>query len=233
MDFLNLWAVVRRRWWLLVLPMALVFLLTLPSLPSHLRPQTQYNLAMRFTAATPADFITREQGGISYEDSAYIPWLASEYIVVNLPQWITSDSFAEAMRAHLSHDGLNFSLEQLRGALAADSARSILVVYITWPDAAELERIASAAITTLQTQNQNYFPQFAASPAEIVPLDGLRIQPIAPPLMTRLSPLLRLGIAFLAGFFLLGAAHYFDDSLWSAADLEPFELPIIALIPRK
>lgn len=233
MELLSLWMLVRRRWWLVLLPVALVFLLTLPSLPSIINPQASYTVAMRFTAAAPAGLGESDSSESSYEDSVYIPWLASEYIVVNLPQWITSDSFAEEVRASLFNEGLDLSRESLRGAFAADSARSILVVYISWPDEAELERIASTAIIILQTRNQSYFPQFAAYPAEIIPLDSIRIQPVAPALTTRLSPFLRLGIAFLAGLVLIGAAHYFDDTLWAEADLEPFELPILAAIPRK
>src|SRR5687768_11472098 len=96
-----------RRWWLIVLPVALALLLMLPSLPAILNPDTGYMVAMRFTAAAPSDVNLDTE--TSYEDTSYVPWLASEYVVVNLPQWVTSDSFAQEVSTLLAEQSIEIS----------------------------------------------------------------------------------------------------------------------------
>ena len=100
MEILALRDVLRRRWWLVLLPVIVAFIVLIPALPGILNPAESYQVAMRFTAAAPADEIT------DYEDSVYVPWLASEYMVVNLPQWVTSDSFAREVSAELVSGGI-------------------------------------------------------------------------------------------------------------------------------
>jgi capsular polysaccharide biosynthesis protein len=232
MEWLALIAAVRRRWFLIALPTLLALLFTLPSLPSSLNPSPSYQVTLRFTAAAPADF---SPPGIpnSYEDSRYIPWLASEYVVVNLPPWIMSDSFAREVSAELLGEGLEINPEALRPAFIADSGRSILVIYITWAEADQIEAIAQAAQTVLQTRNQAYFPQFAAAPAQVQALDEVRVATLSPSLMSRLSPLVRIALGLVAGLGLLAAAEYLDRSLRHREELEALGYVVLAEIPRE
>src|SRR5690606_33665628 len=116
-DLITLWHFLRLRWWLILLPLVVVTILTLPTLATSLNPQQHYTVAMRFTAAAPSNTPP------TYEDSAYVPWLASEYVVVNLPQWVTSDSFAREVSEALA--SLAIDADDLRPAFHADAARSI------------------------------------------------------------------------------------------------------------
>lgn len=227
MELIALWEVLRRRWWLIAIPTLVVFLSLLPTFSRMLNSTSSYSVAIRFTAASTAD------PQPSYEDSAYVPWLASEYVVVNLPQWVTSDSFAKEVSQVVSQDGLTIPYEDIRAALVADSARSILVVYLTWDDEAEIQQLARAAITVLQTRNQDYFPQFAASPAQVQALDDIRVNLIATPLMTRFSPLLRLIVGVAAGIALAMLAEYLDDTIHGSEDVAALELPVLGQIPRE
>jgi capsular polysaccharide biosynthesis protein len=227
MELIALWEVLRRRWWLIAVPTLVVFLSLLPAFPSILNPSTSYSVAIRFTAAAAS------QSNPSYEDSAYVPWLASEYVVVNLPQWITSDRFAQEVSQLLAADGLTIPFEDIRSAVLADSARSILVVYLTWDNSAELERIAQAAIEVLQTRNQAYFPQFTAAPAQVQALDDIRITAVSTPLMTRFSPFLRLAVGIALGVALAILAEYLDDTLQSAEEISALDLPLLGQIPRE
>lgn len=221
-----LWRFLRLRWWLIAVPVVVVILATLPAIPAIINPDQQYTATIRFTAAASADAVPEE----TYEDSAYVPWLASEYVVVNLPQWVTSDSFAEEVSNTLD---LNLAPDDLRPAFNADSGRSVFVLFINWDDEDELERIAEAAITVLQTRNQIYFPQFAAVPAEVVPWDNVRVTAVPPPLFDRFAPLLRIGIALAAGLLLALAVEFFDPKIYATTDLEGLELDWVAVIPKQ
>ena len=221
----------RRRWWVILLPVVAAFLLMLPTLPDMFESEAGYSVAMRFTAAAPSD--AEFEGEATYEDSAYVPWLASEYVVVNLPQWVTSDTFAREVSAELASNGIEIPYEQVRAAFNADSARSILVVFINWHDAAQIEAIAQAARTVLQTRNQTYFPQFAANPADVVALDDIRVGVVATPLSDRFEPLLRLVLAFGVGVALAAAIEYFDDTVRSEDDLRALDIAVFGAVPSE
>ena len=218
---------VQRRWWLMLLPALVVLLFSIPAIPQLLNPDESYNVTMRFTAAVPAEVADES----NYEDSAYVPWLASEYVVVNFPQWITSDSFATEVSEALATQNIDISPEDLRPAFGADSARSIFVMGITWADREEIEPIAETAVNVLKERNETYFPQFASVSADVEALDDIRVNTIAPPLTQRLNPIIRLIIALGAGVALVAVIEYFDDTLRSETELKTLDLTVIGTIP--
>ncbi len=232
MELIVLWNLFKRRWWLILLPPAAALLLTLPALKNVISPPVTYSVQMRLTAAAPPN--AQVEGETTpYEDSAYVPLLASEYVVVNMPHWIMSDSFADEVSTVLSGQNVTISGEDLRGAFYADSFRSILTLYISWDDSEEIRAIAGAAVTVLQTRNQHYFPQFAAQPVQVVPLDDVKVYQAATPLTVRMMPLLKLAVGLAAGLGLAVLAEYLDQTVRSTADVEALELPVLGEIPRE
>jgi capsular polysaccharide biosynthesis protein len=231
MELIAIWHFLRRRWWLIVLPGLVALALTLPQLRNVIAPPVSYSVQVRLSAAAPpapAEGVTTP-----YEDNAYVPWLASEYAVINLAQWITSDSFAQEVAQVLGEQDNDLADESLSSAFFADSYRSILVLYVSWDDSDEIRALAEAAITVLQTRNQDYFAQLAAEPAEVVPLDTIEVAQVAPPITTRLAPLVRIAIGFAAGLALAVLAEYLDRSLRTRAEVEALGLPVLAEIPRE
>jgi capsular polysaccharide biosynthesis protein len=83
----------------------------------------------------------------------------------------------------------------------------------------------------LQARNQTYFPQFAAVPVQVVPLDDVRVSQAAPPITARISLLIRLAIGLAAGVGLAVLAEYLDKSLRTRADVEALGLAVLAEIP--
>lgn len=225
-----LWQIVKRRWWLVAIPVLVVGLLSLPAFRTALNPPAHYEVRVRLTAAAPpdaAEAVTETR----YQDTSYVVWLASEYVAVNLPHWITSDSFAQEVSAMLASDGLSLSASELAGAFAADSYRSIVTLYVQWDDTAQIVPIAQAAIHVLQQRNAAYFPQFAAAPARVVALDDLKVHQVPPPLSQRLNPFVRLAVGALTGVVLASLAETFDDRLRSRTDVEQMGLEVLAEIP--
>lgn len=231
MELIAVWEFLRRRWWLIALPALAALLLVLPSLPDALSPPPRYGVQMRLTVAAPPQPPT-EQTTTPYEDTAYVPWLASEYIVVNLPAWITSDSFAEQVSDVLEAQGVTLSANDLSGAFAAEGLRSILTLHVRWDSATEIAPIAQAAVTTLQSRNQLFFPQFAGEPVSVVPLDDARVQSLAAPITQRLDPLLRVAVGLAAGVALAALAEYLDRTVRTRADAEALGFAVLAEIPR-
>lgn len=221
-----------RRWWLILLPVFVALVLVIPSLPDSLNPPARYTVAMRFTAASPSDAALQDNS-TTYEDSSYVPWLASEYVVVNFPQWVTSDSFAREVSIELAAQNITIDPDDVRSAFAADSARSYLIIYVTWDDEAEIRAIANAAVTVLQTKNQTYFPQFSAYPAEVVAWDDVRVNTVAPSVTQRVNPFIRLAFAFAAGVALAAAVDFFDDTVRTSEEVTALGLDVLGSVPGK
>jgi hypothetical protein len=232
MELRMVWIWVRRWWWLIALPAAVALLVTLPSLGSIVSPAVSYQVQMRLSAAAPPDL---ELEGITtpYEDSAYVPLLASEYVVANLPAWITGDFFAREVREALASEGVVIADDALQGVFHADGLRGILTLYVSWDDPVEIRAIADAAITVLQTRNQTYFAAFAAQPVRVVPLDDIVVAEVAPPIAERAMPLLRVAIGLAAGVALAALAAYMDEAVYNRADVEATGLTVMGEIPRE
>ncbi len=231
MELRAIWQFLLRRWWLILLPAVAAFALALPGLRGMISPPVTYSTQIRLTAATPPDAVESGAATAPYEDSVYVPFLASEYVVVNLPAWITSDTFAIEVRARLAGSGLDIApAEDLKPVFAADSYRSVLTLYVAWDDEAELRAIAEAAVEVLQRRSDFYLPQSPA-PLNVVAWDTVKVTQVAPPLMTRFQPLLRIAVGLAAGIGLALLAEYLDGAVHSRADVEALGLTLLGEIP--
>ena len=129
--------------------------------------------------------------------------------------------------------GSTFLPEAVAGAIvASDNARSLLLIYLSGSDPAQLQALAAALTRVLQTQNAAVFPQLGGQAAVVTPLDAPRVAANPPSLRSRLDPLLRLALALAAGVVLALAAHYLDPSVRERAELEQIGLAVVAEIPR-
>jgi capsular polysaccharide biosynthesis protein len=229
LELKQLWSVIMRRWWLVIIPAAVALILAIPAFPAMIRPPISYTVTIRFTASQ----IPPANATQTFQDQSYIPWLASEYAVNNLATWMRTESFAREVATSLEAQGKSIDVNALRGAIVSDSARSIMTLFITWPDSEQIVQIARAAIDVLKQKNGTYFAQFGDKPAEIKVLDAINPVPAATPIMTRLQPLLRVLIGLAAGLALAFLAEYLDPTIRSRHDVEVLDLPVIAEIPRR
>ena len=230
MELIAIWQLVKRRWWLILLPAVVTLVLTLPTLPNIISPPVTYLVQVRLTAAAPP---SAEFEGVTtpYEDLVYVPLLASEYVAVMLPHWITSDSFAGEVSTLLDQNAI--AIDDLEGAFAADSFRSILTLYVVWDDSSEIRAMADAALEVLETRSQSYFPQFAAEPVRVIPLDEVDVVEMAPPITARITPLMRVMVGLAAGVGLAVLAEYLDRTVRGPDDVEALGLSVLAEIPRE
>jgi len=228
MELKQLWAVIRRRWWLILIPAVVALILSLGGLRTMITPPLTYTTTIRFTASQ----IPTDETAKTFQDQSYIPWLASEYAVSNLARWMGTESFAREISDRLNQQGKTIDVGAIRGAIVPDSVRSIMSLTLTWPNPDEIKLIAQAAIDVLRERNGAYFSQFGAKPADVKALDAIVVTPAPTPVGTRLGPLARVGIGLVVGLALAFLAEYLDPTLRNRAEIETLGWPVIAEIPR-
>lgn len=230
MELYALWHVIRRRWWLAAIP---VIVAALFAAARYEPPPTMWTTGMRFTAGqAPAPNATPGATG-PYEDASYVPWLASEYLVNALTHWVQTGSFAQAVSEELAARRVEISAGALAGAFASDNQRSVMAVYITWHDPEQLPQIAAAAVAVLQNQSDDFFPQTAAGPVTVMPLDDIGVGEVPPSITSRIKALLPVAIGVVAGLALAFVVEYLDPTVYAREELEAMGIEVLAEIPRR
>lgn len=216
---------IARRWWLVALPVLAVIVV---SALTYQPPGVAYQVTLRFAAGLQPE---RTPGVYNY-DRQYA-WLASEYTANGLADIVRTSLFAENVSARTATTGALISAEMLQEALAADQQQSIMVVYLTWSDAAESARIGEAIIAELVQNGATYWSQLSApGGAPVVALDKPTPAPVSVSLRDRFDLPVRLLLALVFGIALALLAHALDPMVRQPAELERMGIPIAGSIPR-
>jgi capsular polysaccharide biosynthesis protein len=220
------WRVIRRRWYLIVIPIIIVGAVVAPDFFDN-GPAVSggFTTTVRYTAAQELDALPNRDG--DFQDV----WLAAELTVDAFTEWVRTNKFAEEVALVTARNGLEINPAAL--SIAADNARSIGQIFISWSDEAQLAVIANAVIEVLSERNQAYFPQLGGVSAQVRLLDEPVITPAPPPLADRYAPLVRMAFAVIIGVGIAFAVEYLDPRLHRREDLESMGFKVIATIPRK
>jgi len=222
MEIMLLIRILRRRWWLILIPVVIATALVIPSfLNSGSAVSGGFTTQIRYSAAQ--EFNLPERDG-DYQDV----WLASELTVNAFTDWIRSNRFRDEIQNNLPDSGTN--LDAL--GIAADNARSVGVIYLSYPESDALESIANTVMLVLASRNQEYFPQLGGEPAQVTILDEPVIASAPPPLTNRFAPLIRVAIALIVGLSLAFAMEYMDPTIHHQDELGKLGLPTLASIPK-
>jgi len=214
--------VLLRYWWLVLIPTAAAAAVALPAALSPEAVSGGFTTVIHFSAAQVPEALPPRDG--DFQDI----WLASEYTVNALAAWAVTDGFRQEL-ARLA--GGRFDVGRLD--IAADNARSVGQLFLTYPDADGLRAAAAAAVQVLKTRTADYFPQVGSAPAAVTVFGEPGIAPAPPPLADRFGPVIRVALGLLAGVGLAFLAHYLDPVLRRREDVEALGLPVIAVLPRK
>jgi capsular polysaccharide biosynthesis protein len=221
MELRTYWKILLRRWWLVVVP---VLVVALYAAVTYTPPGPAYQVVMRFSAGT-------KPAGLSEDYDRYYPWLASEYVANGLADVARTGVFAEAVAERVGDPGLAGAIQ---GGIVTDSAQSVMVVYLTWPDAAQIVDVADAVSAELTQNGAAYFPQLAGVEPAVRRLDTPSPIALAPGLRAQLmGPAVKIGLAFVVGVALALLWHYLDPTVHEAEELEEMGLAVLAEIPRK
>lgn len=227
MEFVYIYRVLMRRWWLIAIPTIIVGLWVAPSLLRQTAtPPTTYTTTFRYTAGQQRDAFDGIDGDL--QDV----WEASYKLVEAMTAWIRTSSFKEQVALTATAKGLPIHAGQVN--IVSDNQRPIGQITLYWHDADELLMIADAVLDTLMTRNADYFaPQLGGEVAQVIVLDEPQIGVAPPSLPNRFAPLIRLAVGVLAGLALAFLAEYLDRSVRQSDELQRLGVPVIGVVPRR
>ena len=225
MELRQYWMILRRRWPLLVIPTVIILA---AGLLTYQPPGTAYNVGVNFIVGQ-----TAPAEAVATDEQRYYRWLTSEYIVNGLVDWVRGTGYAGLVSKELATQGIDIPAGAIRGSLAADNARSVMTLSLTWGDEAQLAAMMDAAITVLAEQNAGALPPVGTEPVIVTQLDEPVINAIPAGLQSQLDLPIRFALALAAGIGLALLAEYLDPTLRSRADLETIELPVLGEIPKR
>lgn len=221
MEYIDLFRILRRRWWLIAAPSLLGAAIALPGLFNNMSGEAGgFSAQVRFSAAQKLNIPERDG---DYTDI----WQASEYTVDALTNWAVSASFRQEIQAQFADAELPLASLQI----AADNVRSVGVIYFSHTNLEALRSIVDASLVVLTSRSQTYFPQLGGDAALVTVLDPATITAAPPALSSRLASLVRLGIAFLIGLALAFFAEYIDQTIYHADDLRRMGVRLLGSIP--
>lgn len=222
MEFRLIIRILRRYWWLILIPTAIAAAFAAPDLLNREAGAVTYTTILRYSAAQQPEAQPPRDG--DYQDI----WLASELTVNALTAWVQTESFRHEIEQTLT--GADIDIHAL--GISADNQRSIGQLFLSHPNPDALAAIAEAAVEVLRTRNRDYFPQVGSAPAEVTLLDEPVITAAPPPLTNRFAPFIRVGLGLLAGLGLAFLAYYVDPALRHRDELEALGLPVVGTLPR-
>lgn len=222
MELIFIWRVLKRRWWLIILPVIVAAVIAVPEfIRNEQVGTTGFQTSFSYSAAQESSNIEQRDG--DYQDI----WLASEFVVNAFTDWVRSTTFRDELADVTGNEDFLTGLN-----IAADNNRSIGLVAMSHPDELILTRLEEAAITILQNRNQDYFPHLGDTPAEVTIINRPGVSPAPPPLTSRFEPILQLGVAFFAGIVLAGVIEYFDRTIHYQDEVEGLGYSTLATIPK-
>ena len=223
MELRLYWHVLRRRLWIVLL--LLVVFLTSYTV-ARPNPTAFYVARMRFVIGLRPEHTSGEY----YSYDRYYTWLTAEYLIDDFAEVTKSRVFAQDVA---SVAALDVPVGAIQGATSAGKLHRILGLQVTWPDEAQLGRIADAVVAVMESRADSYFAQLGTDSAVISLIDPPSIAAVGPSLRQRLDLPIRAILAIGLGVALTFLLDYWDDSVRDRRDLDELHLPLLAEIPSR
>jgi capsular polysaccharide biosynthesis protein len=214
-----------RRWPLVLIPALVVLLL---GLVTYNPPAPAYNVGVRFLVGQDLPAMDTDWG-----EERYYNWLASEYIVNSVADWVKGTEFAAAISAQLALEGVDVPPGSIQAGLVPDNERSTFTLSFSHGDAETAAAVMEAAILVLQRDNASAIPPIANEPAMVAPIDDPIVTPLPPSLRSRLDLPLRIVLAVGVGIGLAFLVEYLDPTVRHRKEVEAMGLTILGEIPGR
>ncbi|NOX64088.1 MAG: hypothetical protein GXP42_19450 [Chloroflexi bacterium] len=222
------WTILRRRWWIPAVLVALTLALTLlTQKPWRPRPPT-YALGMAFSVGVRPQALPDQ-----YTYDGYYTALASEYLIDDFSAIVKGSEFAAAVSERLKDEGIVVSPGEIQGSAQTGTLHRILNITIYGGDPARVERIADAVAATLIEDADQFMPRLLADQGAVYLVDRGGANALGPSLRERLDLPLRLTLALIAGVGVIFLLEYLDDRVRDRKDLEALGISVLAEVPRR
>lgn len=226
MELRQYWAVIRRWWWIPVLTVLLVAVLSLvtarPWQPKAQAYTTSLSFSIGLKPENPAD-----------GEENYYTALASEYLIDDLAEVVRGSEFASAVSQRLQAQGITIPPGALQGSTQAGKLHRIMTVGMTWGNPDELSAIADAVILTIQEDAPTFMPRLFAQNGAAYLVNRGGVAAVGTGLRQKLEFPLKLLIALAAGIALAFLVDYLDDRIRGREDVERLGLSVVGEIPKR
>ena len=226
MELRQYWAVIRRWWWIPVLTVLLVAVLSLvtarPWQPKAHAYTTSLSFSVGLKPENPAD-----------GEENYYTALVSEYLIDDLAEVVRGSEFAGAVSQRLQAQGITIPPGALQGSTQAGKLHRIMTVGMTWGNPDELSAIADAVILTIQEEAPTFMPRLFAQNGAAYLVNRGGVAAVGTGLRQKLEFPLKLLIALAAGIALAFLVDYLDDRIRGREDVERLGLSVVGEIPKR
>jgi capsular polysaccharide biosynthesis protein len=226
MELRQYWHIVWKRIWIPALLLAVVLVVSLvlrrPTSP-------QYQASGRVLVDVPP---LEAVEGMGFDPRLTAPQ-ATEYLVDDFTQFVSSQVVADAVSQRLADQGIRVPPGVLQSSTASEQIHRVVTIRVTWADPDEALAIIKAAVEVLKQEAPAYFGRLGLEQPQVTLFDGPGVSPVPPGLSERLDLPVRLLLALLAGIALAFLLDYVDDSIRGRQDLEGLGIHVLAEVPRR
>jgi capsular polysaccharide biosynthesis protein len=226
MELRQYWHIIWKRVWIPILLVAVVFAV---SLALYRPPATLYQASGRILVDVPP---LKTVEGMGFDPRLTAPQ-ATEYLVDDFSQFITSQTVAEAVSQRLASQGIQVPAGAIQSSTASEKVHRVVTVRVTWGDPEQALTIFKTAVQALQKEAPAYFGRLGLEEPQITLFDGPSVSPVPASLTQRLDLPVRLLLALLAGVALAFLLDYLDDSIRGREELEGLGIHVLAEVPTR
>lgn len=226
MELRQYWHIVWKRIWI---PALLFVVVLVVSLVLRRPTPVQYEASGRVLVDVPP---LESVEGMGFDPRLTAPQ-ATEYLVDDFTQFVSSQAVADAVSQRLADQGLQVPPGVIQSSTASEQVHRVVTIRVTWGDPDEALSIVTAAVEVLKQDAPAYFGRLGLEQPQVTLFDGPGVSAVPPSLTERLDLPVRLLLALLAGITLAFLLNYLDDSIRGRQELEGMGIRVLAEVPRR
>ena len=226
MELRQYWHIVWKRVWI---PALLFVVVLVVSLVLRRPTPVQYEASGRVLVDVPP---LESVEGMGFDPRLTAPQ-ATEYLVDDFTQFVSSQAVADAISQRLADQGLQVPPGVIQSSTASEQVHRVVTIRVTWGDPDEALSIVTAAVEVLKQDAPAYFGRLGLEQPQVTLFDGPGVSAVPPSLTERLDLPVRLLLALLAGITLAFLLNYLDDSIRGRQELEGMGIRVLAEVPRR
>ena len=229
MDLWQYFQIIRRSWWLVLgLPLLVALVTALLWVVGPIRYGTEVTMLV-----TQRPIATNQPTVTLPDYNNFNSWAASEYIVDDLLQLVSTRRFAQDIVGYVKQQhNQDLDVEEVQEGLEAERKHRTVYLAVEAAQSDQVMWIADGAVAMLQQNGLAYWDRSDSAelgvsvleqPERAERVNNLTALALDLVIRTLLALLLALGIAFLR--------HYLDQTLRQRHDVEALGLDLVGAIP--